>query len=113
MGRNSRRQLFLSKAFAGTTGLQSSRLEGLFLLDDDVSSGCLTVLHLCVLAILVQCLSSLVQIGLLPSALRIKAGGLPNVKHWRGDPRGSAVTRVGEDTLNVNQLVYSNICLLH
>ena len=114
MGRKSRRQAFLPKAFAGTTGLlfrlQTNRLEGLFLLTDDVSSGCLPVLHLCVLTILVQIHPRLAQIGLLPPALQIKAGGDPNVKHRRGDPRGSAVTRVGED---INQLVYSNICLLH
>ena len=71
------------------------------------------MLPLRVFTILVQSLSRLVQIGLLPLALQIKAGGSPDVKHWRGDPRGSAVTRVGEDTLNDNQLLHSNICLLH
>jgi hypothetical protein len=67
--------------------LQTNQPEGSFLLDDDLSSGSLLVLLLWVLTILVQNLSRLVQIGLLPPALLIKAGGSFDMKH-RGDPRG-------------------------
>jgi len=74
IGRNSRRQVFLSMASAGTTGflfsLQANQLEGSFFLNVDVSSGSLLVLPLRVLTIFFQSLSPLVQIGLLPPAVQ-------------------------------------------
>ena len=63
------------------------------------------MLPLWVFTILIRSLSCLSQIGHLPPAVQIKAGGSIDVNDG-GDPRGGGVARVCEDTLNVDQLLY-------
>ena len=63
------------------------------------------MLPLWVLTIVDQSLSRLSQIGHLPPAVQIEAGGSIDVNDG-GDPHGGGVARVYEDSLNVDQLLY-------